>query len=274
MITGIDKDSWVRTAARNNAEWCDAMCRAHGLPGTFGDRAWASARRTPPLYPDAVTLVADASEGEVLGGIDTGAPGCSVKDSFACLDLAQDGFEVLFEAEWLYRPAGLAAPVGPRGIQWARLRTAEELLAWDAARDGGQGLTGLFRSELLADVATSVLAAHDTDGRMVAGAVASRSPDATGISNLFTVNGDPGNGTGDASGNEPGGGLDGAWAGCLAAVARWWPGVPVVGYEQGEDLAAAVRHGCVPAGPLRVWLASGPGAGQEAGNGGPAAAES
>ncbi|AVZ72896.1 hypothetical protein SLUN_12565 [Streptomyces lunaelactis] len=242
MITATDRHAWVRTAARNNAEWCEAMCRAHGLPGAFGDRAWTSEWRTPPLYPDAVTLAADATAWEVLADIDTRAPGCSVKDSFASMDLARDGFEVLFEAEWLHRPAGLAAPVPPPGIEWARLRTPGELAAWEAVWGGGQGLSGLFRAELLALNTTSVLAGYDTGGRVVAGAVASRSRSgaAVGISNLFASDDD----------------LDGAWAGCLAAVAHWWPGEPVVGYEHGEDLAAAMRQGCVPVGPLRVWLAS------------------
>ncbi|MEV6396745.1 hypothetical protein AB0M39_18485 [Streptomyces sp. NPDC051907] len=250
MITTVTRDAWVRTAARNNAEWCDAMCRSHGLPGAFGDRAWTSARRTPMLYPDAVTLAADASQRDVVDGIDTSAPGCSVKDSFASLDLADDGFEVLFEAEWLYRPATLAAPMAPRGVEWTRVLHAQELTAWATAWDGGQGLTGLFRPELLADPATSVLAGYDGDGRVVAGAVASKGRDAVGVSNLFSA----ADGAGDGSDGE---GLDGAWAGCLAAVAHRWPGVPVVGYEQGEDLDAAVRQGCVPVGPLRVWLASG-----------------
>lgn len=43
-------------AALNNAEWCDAMCRAHGLPGVFTPRAWTNPARTPLFYPDAVTL--------------------------------------------------------------------------------------------------------------------------------------------------------------------------------------------------------------------------
>ncbi|MET9536594.1 hypothetical protein ABZY16_03640 [Streptomyces sp. NPDC006553] len=42
-------------AVRNNAEWCQAMCAAHGHPGTFGARAWTSTRRTPLSYPDAVS---------------------------------------------------------------------------------------------------------------------------------------------------------------------------------------------------------------------------
>ncbi|MGP3964604.1 hypothetical protein ACTWPT_52470 [Nonomuraea sp. 3N208] len=37
----------VDLAARDNAEWCGTMCRAHGLPGTFAERAWTNAARTP-----------------------------------------------------------------------------------------------------------------------------------------------------------------------------------------------------------------------------------
>ena len=46
-------DRYVR-AARNNAEWCDAVCRAHGNPGEFHDDIWlnrnagAATRRAPP----------------------------------------------------------------------------------------------------------------------------------------------------------------------------------------------------------------------------------
>ncbi|GGW27569.1 hypothetical protein [Streptomyces xantholiticus] len=92
-------DERARTAARNNAEWCEAMCRAHGLPGTFGSRAWTNPRRTPPLYPDAGTLSEDATADDVLAAIDrAGGGGCSVKDSFGSLDLSGAGFDVLFEA--------------------------------------------------------------------------------------------------------------------------------------------------------------------------------
>jgi hypothetical protein len=90
------------------------VCRSHGLVGTFGPRSWRSARRTPPLYPDAVTLAPDASISDVLNAIDT-SPGCSVKDSFGCLDLAQAGFTVLFEATWITRMAQVPLEPG-----WSR----------------------------------------------------------------------------------------------------------------------------------------------------------
>lgn len=92
----------LAAAVRNNAEWCDAVCRRHGLPTAWHPDAWIARRRTPEFYPDAVTLVPGAAPEAVLARIDA-SPGCSVKDSFATLDLAPYGFRVLFAAEWICR---------------------------------------------------------------------------------------------------------------------------------------------------------------------------
>ncbi|MEV8567066.1 hypothetical protein AB0436_16085 [Streptomyces sp. NPDC051322] len=225
-------------AARNNAEWCDTLCRTHGVQGAFSAAFWASAVRTPPLYPDAVTLVPGASAAGVLAGIDTAAPGCTVKDSFAELDLSAAGFEVLFDAEWIHRPAELPAPAGPAGVCWAVVRAAQELAEWERAWGGGAD--ELFRAGLLGDASTLVLAGR-RGGRVVAGAVLTLGDAVVGVSNLFAADGD----------------LDAAWAGCLSEVARHRPDAPVVGYEHGPDLAAALRLGFTAAGPLRVWLHTG-----------------
>ncbi|MFE5740866.1 hypothetical protein [Streptomyces celluloflavus] len=233
-----ERDRWVRTAARNNASWCEAVCRAHGTPGAFAEEMWASARRTPPLYPDAVTLTPHTAGADLLARIDTASPGCSVKDSFACLDLTGAGFEVLFEAEWIYRPATLAAPAPVDGVRWDVVPDAEALAGWAAAW-GADG-NGPFRSELLADEGTFFLRGRNGDA-VVAGAVASRSESVVGLSNVFAADGE----------------ARAAWAGVLAAVAERWPGLPVVGYESGDDLTAAADEGCLPIGPLRVWWQAG-----------------
>ncbi|MGW7074897.1 hypothetical protein [Streptomyces sp. NPDC054866] len=231
----IIETKWAGAAARNNAEWCDAVCRAHGLAGEFGAGAWSSARRTPPLYPDAVSLTPEVSAADLVARVDTASPGCSVKDSFACLDLEPLGFEVLFEAQWIHREAGTPAPAH---LGWEPLRNAESLPAWETAWNDGEESTGLFRPGLLSDD-TTFLAAY-AEGRIVAGAVASRGASVVGVSNLFT------------SADE-----ESAWAGCLTEIARLWPGLPVVGYESGESLHAAISQGFKPIGPLRVWLHTG-----------------
>jgi hypothetical protein len=80
-VQGGQPADLVRTAARNNAEWCDRVCRLHGQAGTYHDGGWTVPKRSPPLYPDAVTLDPAASVDAILAAIDT-SPGCSLKGQF------------------------------------------------------------------------------------------------------------------------------------------------------------------------------------------------
>ncbi len=226
----------IRAAARNNAEWCAAMSRSHGLAGEFGAQAWAAPSRTPLYYPDAVTLVPGADPAALAARIDTASPGASVKDSFSDLDLTNAGFHVLFEARWIHRPT--SAPALASVPAWDVVGDSDTLRAWALAWDEGDGNADLFRPELLDDPTTFVLAGWSAEGRVVAGAVASRSDQVVGISNVFALDGGP----------------DAAWPSALDAVSRLFPTLPVVGYEQGDDLAVAIRHGFEPLGPLRIWL--------------------
>ncbi|MFJ3513391.1 hypothetical protein [Streptomyces sp. NPDC090131] len=236
-------------AALNNAEWCDAVCRAHGLAPQYDDEhLWVSPERTPPMYPDAVTLEPSVSAKSVLLRMDTDSPGCSVKDSFAGLDLAGDGFEVLFAAQWIHRPAGARLPeAGPSGVEWSEVSGAGELASWEAAFDGDESDEAdehsragrLFPPSLLGE--DVVFLAGRAGGRIVAGAVASTGGGVAGVSNLFAR-------------DESAAGTDAAWAGVLAAVSARWPDLDVVGYEHGEDLEAALRAGFTEIGPLQVWL--------------------
>lgn len=232
------KQSLVRAAARNNAEWCAAMSRSHGLTGEFGPQAWTAPARTPLYYPDAVTLTPGVDTAALVARIDTTAPGAAVKDSFADLDLTAAGFHVLFEAQWIHRLA--SAPATATDLAWDVAGEAETLHAWALAWDNGDGNAHLFRPELLSDSPTFVLAGQSADGRVVAGAVASLSDHVVGISNLFALDG----------------GIDVAWPVVLEAVHWLFPTLPVVGYEHGENLVTAVRHGFEPVGPLRIWLHS------------------
>ncbi|MFJ6792829.1 hypothetical protein [Streptomyces sp. NPDC091268] len=241
MITHDDAPetpALLLAAARNNADWCDAVCRGHGLRPEFTAGAWTSALRTPTLYPDAVSLTPDASASALVAAIDTASPGCSVKDSFAVLDLAGHGFEVLFEAQWIHRPAGAAAPAGAADmrLEWSEVASAEALEEWEAAWDGEES-AGLFRPSLLGE--DSLFLAGRAEGRIVAGAVATTGGGVIGVSNLFA---------GDEADT------DAAWAAVLARIGARWPDLEVVGYESGDDLDAAVRAGFAPLGPLRVWL--------------------
>jgi hypothetical protein len=225
----------IAAAARNNAEWCDTVCRVNGCPGRFAGDAWTTALRAPRYYPDAVTLAPGATGNAILGRID-GSDGCSVKDSFTTLDLSSHGFRVLFEAEWIGRPPDRAA--GDRSAPpWRAVGDASELAEWEAARVDGPESSSPFRPELLEQPKVSVLAGHRRDA-VVAGAILNRSATVIGCSNLFALDGD----------------LDAAWQAAVAAAARWFPDATLVGYESGAALVAAHRCGFESLGPLRVWM--------------------
>ena len=86
MIASVSDRSLACAASRNNADGCHAFSRTHGIAGRFRADFWSSPVRTPPYYPDAVTLRPNIAVEHLLAGIDAGE-GCSVKDRFACLDL-------------------------------------------------------------------------------------------------------------------------------------------------------------------------------------------
>ena len=182
-----------------------------------------------------MTLVPRADPVALAAAIDTDLPGASVKDSFADVDLTAVGFHVLFEAQWIHRPA--RRPSAPRDPSWEVVTNARRLREWAMAWDDGDGHADLFRPELLEDPATSVLAWCGVDGRVAAGAVTHRTDLLVGLSNVFVRDGGP----------------DEAWPAVLDAVDALFPATPVVGYERGADLAAAVRQGFEIVGPLRIW---------------------
>jgi hypothetical protein len=227
--------SWQTVAAANNAEWCDLVCRTHGAQTRFGEDAWTSRTRTPPGYPDAVTLVPDLSVPDLLTRIDASV-GCSIKDSFASVDMTAYGFRVLFDAQWIVHRAPAIPPSSDEAC-WEVVHDGVGFAAWERAWRGNDGPIGVFRSELLEHDPVLVLAARAGIG-VVAGAVLNRSSDVVGISNFFT--------------RDPGGAA--SWTGCLALAATLFPGCTFVGYESGPMLVDAQSHGFDTVGPLRVWI--------------------
>jgi len=223
----------VAAAALNNAEWCDAFCRSHGVVGRFDETAWSSAERTPPYYPDAVTLASGCSVEGLVSRVDAGS-GCSIKDSFADLALSAYGFEVLFAAEWLCRDGGRPGD-GPGG--WSAVVDVAGVERWEAAWGEPPVPRPFFRGELLGDARIRMLVRSD-GGRVRAGAIANRSRSVIGLSNVFDVEGD----------------VESAWSGAADAARAEWGDLPVVGYEAGESLAAAHRAGFETIGILAVWV--------------------
>ncbi|WP_257455890.1 hypothetical protein [Archangium lipolyticum] len=234
----------VVAAASNNAAWCDAVCRAHGRPGEFAGALWLNRAEVPPFYPNVVTLLPDEVSRQVDEISTLVLPGhWGVKDSFATLDLASRGFTQLFSAQWIHYAPTVPAPACSSGGRWARVRDVAGLTAWETAWSRPQGNTGaapvlaVFRPGLLEDASVRFLAAY-LEGSIVAGAIAYLAAGVVSLSNTFLAEGAPGS----------------LRMELLGQVVAACPGVPVVGYEHGDELAEWCTLGFEPIGPLRVWL--------------------
>jgi hypothetical protein len=227
----------VAIAARNNAEWCETICGLHRIAGEFEEDAWASGARTPEHYPDAVTLRRGVDAARLLSRVDASS-GCSIKDSFADLDLKPWRFGRLFEASWIHRPA-LPAVGGAAAADLEPIRDQATLTAWERTWSGGATGRPVFLPDLLDRDDVVVLAARRADS-IVAGAILSLGAGAVGLSNLFAVGTD----------------LASAFVGASSVAARLFPRIPIVGYESGPLLDAAEQAGFVRVGRLVVWLRS------------------
>lgn len=223
----------LAVAVANNASWCDAVCRSHGYPGTFGSRLWISTRHRLRFYPNAITLCPEVTAPEVLTAADQSRP-FAVKDSFARLDLAQARFRLLAQASWIVREAG-GPPDGD--LSWEMVTSPGDLSDWETAwADGDSGDGHVFLPALLSDPRCTIVACR-RENTIIAGAIVYAADGAAGISNVF------------GAGLPP----DRLWASVWPAVAGLHPHLPVVGYEQGTSLEAARQAGFHVLGALRIW---------------------
>ncbi len=220
----------VAAAVGNNASWCNMICRLHGIATEYSPSYWSAADPPPTFYPSAVTLRPDLDGRQIDIMLAHSAVG-AVKDSYADLDLTSRGYEMLFSAQWMLCHPPQAEYTLPASS--TVLESNDELEEWSLVH-GAPGVPG---ESLLREPSVRLLAVRK-GGRIVAGAVAHRSADVVGLSNVFGRNG-------------------------ACSAVRWveltqiasvcFPGVPIVGYERGDAQAAAASAGFAPIAPLRVW---------------------
>ncbi len=245
--------SAVDLAVRNSARWYEAMFAAHGLASTTDALVWRSEELPPPFHSNLVVLspAFTPADLERYAAAIERAPrpaGWSLKDSYASLDLAARGYAVLFEATWIWRdPVTPARAPAATPISWARVDTAATLAAWERAWSGDSRneaevlRTRQFPDRLLASPDHAFFAGW-LHGRIVAGAIANRSPGAVGLSNVFS----------------PPEHLPATWDALVHALTQDFAGTPIVGYERGDDLTIARGAGFITVGALRIWCRSAP----------------
>ncbi len=236
-------DPRAAVAAANNADLYTAMFEVRGLRYERSALAFVAVDPPPPYFGWMVTLAADPGAAPALGAAvaaERHRPGFGVKDSFVTLDAEMLGLHELFSAHWIWAEPDAVAP--PPGLdRWQRIDTPDDLARWDRAwvEGGSPSDERQFPDGFLErpDVAFwgrvgSRGGGPDHPG-FDAGAVANRSAEVVGLSNVF--------------GPE-------AMAAALWLCAEFGEGRPVVGYERGDSLIEALAAGCVDVGALRILV--------------------
>lgn len=226
-------------AIHNNIGWYEAICHAHGIVGELHSGIWLSRQPMPRYYSNAIIFSEDVEGLEPLQTLISLnlLNGFAVKDAFAKHDLSRLNFQLLFEATWMWRASTLPKPKKVLGdIRWTTVQDASELEHWELAwgKQNEEAHSRTFPSSLLADQDIRFIAAY-REGEIIAGVIANRTDAVVGVSNLFAPS------------------LD-FWSGCIVAVMDAFPGLPLVGYEHGDDLAVAKTLGFEEVGQLQVWV--------------------
>jgi hypothetical protein len=233
-------------AATNNAIWCDTVCRAHDHPGEFHETLWFTRLGTPRFYPDAVTIAGAEAAPVQLEAIAslisaTRQREWFVKDSFQSLHLNSLGFEPLFDAEWIALSG--ARPDLKHNLPEYRSTVVTGnagLIAWEQSWAGKEVNAAanseprVFMPSLLADT-NVVFVSIQGEGGIAGGGILNRGAEVVGVSNLFGPK------------------IDLVYRSLTATAGEIFPGLPLVGYEHGKDLAAAQMAGFETVGALRVW---------------------
>jgi hypothetical protein len=220
-------DPRLRTAVDASVSWYDDVFALHHIPVQRADGLW-SALGPPPPWHSAVKTLRPGIETERVARAMRGFEHGTVADSFGDLDLAHDGFGVLFDATWLHHEPD--AGTGTLPESWSVVDTAVELDDWATAHD----YAGVLPPAVLDDTRFRILACR-RDGRLVGGAITHAGPGTVGLSNVWGTEGVA------------------VFDEVLVAVSALHPGLAVTDYAWGDDRDAMVAAGFTPVGPQRVW---------------------
>lgn len=217
-------------AVRASSAWYGDIFEVHDIPCRRDDGLWSALAEPPQWHSAAKTLRPGVPVERVVRAVERFGE-CAVADSYADLDLGAHGFRPLFTASWVHRAASSGAATSwPDG--WSVVADGGDLAAWTALH----GSTDVLLPVLLTHPRFTFLVRRDA-GAMVAGAVLHHVEGAVELSNTWAT-------------------TDGAddVASLVACAAALHPGLPVVGYDDGEALVRLLDAGFAEVGPHVVWV--------------------
>lgn len=217
----------VENAVYNNIIWCGMVCESHGVTQTSREGIWGLHSKAPEFYPDIITSSKQIMSEQVMDFIGNREV-TGIKDSFSTLNMTPWGFRILFEAKWIYHKPVFNATLDE--TEWKAISSADEFAQWTAASE----LQNVIKPNLLERKDVKIFM-KESKGEL-SGFIANLGANVVGVSNVFSNS------------------KQKIWPDIVSVVSVYFPGIPLVGYESGDDLNAALSSGWTALGPLRVWI--------------------
>ena len=234
------KSEW-QLAVENNIHLCGAILRGQNLPTAKTTQDWHCCVKAPPYYPNIITRSREWKPDAVFEVIEKMAArehwdGWSIKDSYACLDLASVGFKKLFDAKWVFLShQNFHASKLKSGVKFKVIRDSVELASWCAAWDSNVELGAkIFHADLLSNQELHFIAGYEGH-RLMAGCLLNQSSSCIGISNFFAQTD-----------------RNLVWSSLVEFIYAEFGQVDVVGYERAENCKSLVQLGYETVGELAV----------------------
>ncbi|MDP5277187.1 hypothetical protein [Chengkuizengella axinellae] len=221
----------IDQAVKNNIAWCEIVCDSHGVAHTSKEHLWGVFSKAPKYYPELITKSKYSSVEDINNYINK-VTVSSIKDSFANLNLSPLGFEILFNAKWIFHEGVHDS----RSLhdKWRVINTEKDLKKWTIS----SGLVDIIKPDILNENSVKIFMYEQNNA--VCGFIANLSANVVGVSNVFTT---------DHANEE-------LWLDIPDIISTEFPGFPIVGYEHNENLIAANSAGWRSIGSLRVWIRS------------------
>lgn len=218
-----------KKAVRNNAVWCDTICRSHNANGEFLKNVWINNNVVPRFYPNVITLNPHLDDiSEFLKQITL--PSFTIKDCYNSLKVDKQAYSILFEAEWIVQ----IAPLLENAENWKIIKTPEELEAWELAWNNNVAEERIFLPTLLDDSHVFFLAKYENE-QIISGTIANIASGVIGLSNVFGNNEN-----------------DNLYRESSFFIRNNISQLPIVGYENEENLKQAKTAGFSGIGKLKV----------------------
>ena len=237
--------SKLQKAIDNNHGIYEAVFDSQRIPWTKNDDIWYSISKVPPFNSNLVTRSASWQPEEIFKSIDQASieekwKTWSIKDSFNVLDLKPQGFEKLFDAQWLYLEAGKFLPTENTSVlSYVLVRNEMELQQWRefwSKSNEGANAVPIYRNAIMGDKNLSFMLGMNKVHEVVSIFLLNRTDDVVGISNFYA----------------PGTLL--YWSDAIKYIQHRWGPIDIVGYERKALLDELQVIGVEAVGDLSVWL--------------------